>query len=92
MSRNHTRLDGRRWARARRAAFERDKYRCRECGGAGRLEAHHEPPLRDGVDPCDVAGIVTMCRECHISHHRPDDMTPGRADWREFVANIAEGA
>ena len=50
------------------------------------------PPLRKGADPYDVAGIVTLCRECHIEHHRPDDMTPGRADWREFVARIAEGA
>ena len=92
MSRNHHRLDGRRWALARKAAFERDGWRCRNCGGAGRLEAHHEPPLRKGADPYDVEGIKTLCRACHIERHRPDDMTPGRADWREFVANIAEGA
>ena len=77
---------------ARQAAFERDSYRCRNCGGAGRLEAHHEPPLRKGADPYDVEGIKTLCRACHIERHRTDDMTPGRADWREFVANIAEGA
>ena len=92
MSRNHTRLDGRRWARTRQAAFERDSYRCRNCGGAGRLEAHHSPPLRKGADPYDVSGIVSMCRTCHIEKHRPDDMTEGRAEWREFVAKIAEGA
>ena len=67
-------------------------FGCRECGGAGRLEAHHEPPLERGGDPFALAGIVTLCRACHIERHRPDDMTPGRADWREFVANIAEGA
>ena len=92
MSRNHVHLDPRRWARTRRAAFERDGYRCRECGGAGRLEGHHEPPLRKGGDPFVLAGIVTLCRECHIARHRPDDMTEGRPAWREFVAKIAEGA
>ena len=92
MSRNHVHLNPRRWALARQAAFERDGWRCRNCGGAGRLEGHHEPPLRKGADPYDVSGIKTLCRECHIERHRPDDMTPGRADWRRFVARIAEGA
>ena len=91
MSRNHRRLDPRRWAAARRACFRRDGYRCRECGRAGRLEAHHEPPLRkdDDRDPYDVTTLVTMCRACHIERHREDDMTPGRADWVAFVDELA---
>ena len=89
MSGHHARLDARRWAQVRRQAFERDGWRCRECGRAGRLEAHHEPPLRDGADPYDLAGIRTLCRKCHIERHRPDDMTPGRADWLEMVDEIA---
>ena len=51
----------------------------------GRLEAHHEPPLRDGADPYDLVGIVTLCRGCHIEHHRLHDETPGRAAWRALV-------
>lgn len=89
MSRNHVRLNPRRWAAVRRAAFERDGWRCRECGRAGRLEAHHEPPLRDGADPYDLDGILTLCRDCHIERHRPDDMTPGRAEWLDMVREIA---
>ena len=88
MGRRHMQLSGARWARVRRAAFERDGYRCTECGKAGRLEAHHEPPLRDDADPYDVAGIVTLCRACHIERHRPDAMTPGRAAWRAFVDEL----
>ena len=88
MGRSHVSLDARRWARVRRQAFERDGWRCRACGRAGRLEAHHEPPLRAGADPYDLAGIMTMCRPCHIERHRPDNMTPGRKEWRDMVEQL----
>ena len=88
MSRQHARLDARRWAGVRKAAFRRDGYRCTACGKAGRLEAHHEPPLRQGADPYDLDGVRTLCRSCHIERHRPDDMVPGRAAWRELVDEI----
>ncbi len=81
MSGRHRKLDARRWAKIRRAAFNRDGWRCTLCGRAGRLEAHHEPPLRHDADPYDLAGIRTLCRSCHIERHRGDDMTPGREAW-----------
>ena len=90
MSRRHSRLDARRWARVRREAFERDGHRCTECGKAGRLEAHHEPPLRDGADPYDLDGIVTLCRGCHCERHRPDHETPGRAEWRAYLNELSQ--
>ena len=94
MSRNHVKLNARRWAHVRRQVFKRDGYRCRQCGKPGRLEAHHEPPLRagDDRDPHDPAGIMTLCRNCHIERHRPDDQTPGRADWLALVDEIAYGS
>ncbi len=92
MSRNHAKLNARRWAAVRRQAFERDGWRCSKCGRAGRLEPHHEPPLRDGGAPYALAGIVTLCRSCHIERHRGDDMTPGRAAWHELLAEIMSGA
>ena len=85
---HHTSLNARRWAAVRRAAFERDGYRCTRCGKAGRLEAHHNPPLRAGADPYDVAGIATICRACHIALHRPDNMVAGRMEWHDFVKTI----
>lgn len=88
MSRRHARLDPRQWARVRRAVFRRDSYRCTKCGRPGRLEAHHEPPLRAGADPYDVAGVRTLCRSCHIERHRPDDMTPGRAEWLDYLEKL----
>ena len=89
MSRHHAKLDARRWAAVRLEVFNRDGWRCRACGKPGRLEAHHEPPLRAGADPYDPAGIKTLCRGCHIARHRPDAMTPGRLDWLREVERIA---
>ena len=71
MSTNHVKLNARRWARTRRAVFRRDGFRCHECGKPGRLEAHHEPPLRAGADPYDMDGVRTLCRSCHVDRHRP---------------------
>lgn len=88
MSRNHNSLNKRRWAATRRQVFIRDGYRCGNCGKAGRLEAHHEPPLTAGADPYAVSGCTTLCRQCHISEHRTDTMTPGRAEWIEFVQEM----
>ena len=85
MSRNHIRLDRRRWAAVRRAVFERDAHRCTVCGKAGRMEAHHEPPLRAGANPYAVDKVFTYCRSCHIERHRPDDETPGRGEWRDLL-------
>ena len=88
MSRNHVRLDPKRWAKVRRQVFDRDGWRCTECGKAGRLEAHHAPPLQEGADPYDLAGIVTLCRGCHIELHRTEDETPGRGEWRAMIDEI----
>ena len=45
MSRRHARLNAARWQATRRAVFERDGWRCVQCGRAGRLEADHIIPL-----------------------------------------------
>ena len=70
-------------------ALSRDGYRCCRCGRPGRLEAHHEPPLRAGGDPYDVDGVTTLCRSCHISHHRRDDMAPDRAAWLDYLSELS---
>ena len=90
MSRNHANLNPKLWAKVRRQAFERDGYRCTECGNAGRLEAHHKAPLRAGGDSYDLAGIATLCRNCHIARHRPDDMVAGRMEWCVFVSEFLD--
>ena len=79
----------RRWARIRWACFQRDLWRCQRCGGAGRLEAHHIISLRSGGAAYDVNNVTTLCRSCHIKHHKPDDATPGRAAWWSFVDDLS---
>ena len=73
MSRHHVHLYARRWQAVRRAVFERDGYRCVECGRSGRLECDHVRPLQrePGQDPYDPNGLQTLCRACHIRKKPP---------------------
>ena len=72
------------WAAARQSCFERDGYRCVQCGGAGRLEADHIKPLSKGGEVYAVGGLRTLCRSCHIERHRrPVD--PG---WKRLVDEL----
>ena len=73
------------WARARRAALDRDGWRCVECGHPGALEVHHVVPLDQGGAPLDLANLQTLCRGCHIGAH----MDPARREWRRFLREIA---
>ena len=61
------------WRALRRRCFDRDGWRCRECGGATALEAHHIVPVhRGGADTLD--NLRTVCRACHLdAHRRPTD-------------------
>ena len=93
MSRHHTRLNACRWDAVRRAVFERDNYRCTECGKAGRLECDHVTPLQrePGQDPFDPNGLQTLCRACHIEKTRAEnrrELTPDERAWRVLVAEL----
>ena len=84
MSRNHRRLTGARWQRLRRAAFDRDAWRCTRCESPLGLEAHHDPPLHTGADPWSLAGVRTLCASCHIDAHRTI-RDPERAKWLKLI-------
>ena len=96
MSRHHTRLYAKRWAKVRRAVFERDAWRCVECGRPGRLECDHVTPLErePGQDPYDVNGLQSLCWRCHIDKTRRENMrelTAGEAAWRSLVQSTLNG-
>ena len=84
MSRHHRKTPNRSWALIRQQVLDRDKHRCRECGKAGRLEAHHVLELQDGGSN-DLDNLSTLCRGCHIRTHarRP---TSAEAEWLALVA------
>ena len=88
-SRLHAYLNRRRLDKVRRAAFERDGWRCVDCGRPGRLEAHHVTPLHKGGPPYDLENLKTLCRSCHIEQHRRQ-LTPGEAAWRALVDDLLE--
>ena len=62
----------------RKAVFERDGYRCRDCGDdrGGNLRAHHEKPVKNFPELAhDVANGVTLCHICHeLRHFKPDSI------------------
>ena len=96
MSRYHQRLNvlGQRWQVLRRQVFERDGWRCVDCGRAGRLECDHVRPLELGGEAWELANLATRCRGCHIRKTRREnrrELTPAELRWRELVAATLEG-
>ena len=88
MSRHHVRLNAARWRRVRREVFERDGWRCRECGKAGRLECDHVEPLEHGGAPWDMANLQTLCRTCHIEKTKLENLNPMRLGWDDYVKEV----
>ena len=83
--RDHRRLPWRAWARARRAALDRDGWRCRRCGHPGDLEVHHVTPLEAGgaALALALANLETLCTRCHVAAHPHGD--PERRAWRRYL-------
>lgn len=93
MSRHHIHLNVHRWARIRCQVLDRDGWRCRACGRAGRLECDHVRPLERGGDPYDITNLQTLCRSCHIAKTRREAeeagrAVPGRSAWVEMISEI----
>ena len=89
-SRFHKALNQGRWQRVRRQALDRDGWRCRRCGRAGRLECHHVVPLERGGEAYDLGNLETLCRPCHIAHHRSSrPPTPAELAWDALLAELA---
>lgn len=61
------------WRAARRAALERDQYRCVDCSAEAPLVVHHVVPFEafDGSPEANALdNLVTLCRACHLARHR----------------------
>ena len=87
MSKFHARLSSRKWQRTRKAAFERDGYRCQVCKKHGKLEAHHVIEIHKGGDAWALNNVISACRDCHRkAHSKPE--SPARAGWRALVSEL----
>ena len=80
-----------RWKRLRRKILDRDGWRCRKCGKAGRLEVDHIVPVRDGgID--DPANLRILCGGpggCHAARHRRK-RTATEDAWDEYLAGFSD--
>ena len=95
MSKRHLPLlKSRRWQHVRRAVFERDGWRCCECGRPGALECDHVTPMQrePGQNPWDLNGLQSLCRACHIEKTRRENRRrPPSAQaeaWRAFASEV----
>ncbi len=57
------------WQRLRKSAFERDNYKCINCGSNKKLRGHHIKYRRNLKD-CIVDDIQTLCEKCHDKYHK----------------------
>ena len=90
MSRHHRNIENRReYETIRPLALERDSYRCRECGKAGRFEVHHIRPLEKGGGN-ELGNLLTLCVDCHIRKHKPSlpKTKYATSKWRDLVLEL----
>ena len=86
MSLHHKGLNQRLWQHVRRAALERDGYRCVKCGRAGKLEVHHITAMYKGGLPYALDNLETLCQ----AHHREHSVFGPRLEWRRHIARFKE--
>ena len=91
MSRHHDKIPSRQWQLLRLRVFERDGWRCVDCGRAGRLECDHVIPMDKGGHPTDMNNLASRCRGCHIAktaaeNRKPE--SPERAAWRAYLETL----
>ena len=90
MSRQHLKLEKRRWRILRREILDRDRWRCKACGRAGRLEADHIRALHLGGNAYEKSNLQMLCKGCHIAKTRKENrkVDPARDRWEKFVSEM----
>ena len=60
------------WRNFRKSIFERDNYKCQECGTNKHLCAHHIKGRSEYPElSYDPSNVITLCKYCHAKAH-PD--------------------
>ena len=81
-----------RWKRVRLQVFNRDGYKCTQCGRRGRLECDHIRRLKAGGDPFALSNLRTLCRSCHIAKTAKENRKPVHPEvqaWQNFIQKPA---
>ena len=94
MSKNHVKLNKKRWEYVRKQVFERDGYKCRSCGKHGWLECDHIVSLHKNPkqNPYDLDGLQTLCKTDHCRKTKEEN-SPFLRDavtkrWRVLVSEL----
>ena len=78
-------IGSRAWEGIRRAALDRDNWRCRECGRAGAMQVHHVISVYLGGSD-EFSNLVSLCRGCHAAKHQRR-----KGDWDMVLTGIVRG-
>jgi 5-methylcytosine-specific restriction endonuclease McrA len=62
-------LDPKEYAIVRKRVFERDGWRCQECGSMKNLQVHHMK-RRSQLGGDVMPNLITLCVSCHEKRHR----------------------
>ena len=88
MSKHHREIPAQVWARLRRETFDRDSYRCRECGKAGSLGmSSHDTFVRMAGATLEHRGADYPLRDCHLGIHRRMVSEADR-EWLDFLGEL----
>lgn len=87
-------LKSKRWKVLRHQILERDGWKCRSCGGHGRLEVDHIEPVRSNPSRAfDPLNLQSLCPSCHTRKTRIEcghpEKSPARIAWDLAVAELA---
>lgn len=79
---------GEAWRQLRLEILDRDGWRCRACGKAGKMEVDHITPLRRGGAELDPGNLQALCRSCHAEKSKREARreSAGQRAWRAFLA------
>lgn len=66
----------------RLARLRKDRFTCQHCGSREQLVVHHQKKAasknrKDEVS--DITNLLTLCRSCHMNHHRKMGDLNGKA-------------
>lgn len=79
-----------RWKVVRKAAKDRDGWKCVQCGARGRLEVDHIQPVRTHPDLAyELTNLQTLCTPCHSRKTRIEvgmgKPNPERDKWLDLL-------
>ena len=82
-------LNRKRWASVRLRVLDRDGWRCVQCSKAARLEVDHVKPLALQGSKYGMANLQALCKSCHISKTRRENIRasskPENERWRVLI-------